>query len=78
MVLPPAPKPKGVYIPVLMIDKFLYVSGHGPVKNHGSLVQGRLGDTMDTDGGYLGARQVGLTVLASIIGHFEVLMGLSV
>ncbi len=71
LVLPPAPKPKGVYIPVLVIDKFLYVSGHGPVRNDGSLVHGRLGDTMDIDGGYLAARQVGLTVLSSIIMHFE-------
>ncbi|WP_425237782.1 RidA family protein [Ulvibacterium sp.] len=70
LVLPPAPKPKGVYIPVLVVDKFLYVSGHGPVRNDGSLVQGRLGDTVDIDGGYLAARQVGLTVLSSIITHF--------
>ncbi|WP_422084151.1 RidA family protein [Ulvibacterium sp.] len=70
LVLPPVPKPKGVYIPVLVVDKFLYVSGHGPVRNDGSLIQGRLGDTMDIDGGYLAARQVGLTVLASITTHF--------
>ncbi|WP_299537525.1 RidA family protein [Ulvibacterium sp.] len=70
LVLPPAPKPKGVYIPVLVVDKFLYVSGHGPVRNDGSLVQGRLGDNMDIDGGYSAARQVGLTVLSSIITHF--------
>lgn len=70
LVLPPAPKPKGVYIPVLVVDKFLYVSGHGPVRNDGSLVQGRLGDNMDIDEGYSAARQVGLTVLSSIIAHF--------
>ena len=27
---PPAPKPAGVYRPILVIDKFLYVSGQAP------------------------------------------------
>ncbi len=30
LILPPAPKPAGVYKPVLVVDKFLYVSGQGP------------------------------------------------
>jgi hypothetical protein len=31
LTLPPAPKPAGVYRPVLAVGKFLYVSGQGPV-----------------------------------------------
>ena len=27
LVFPPAPQPAGVYRPVLMVEKFLYVSG---------------------------------------------------
>lgn len=67
---PPAPKPAGVYRPVLVIDNFLYVSGQGPVKNDGTLMKGRLGDDLDIAQGKLAARQVGLTMLSSIQTHF--------
>lgn len=70
LVLPPAPKPAGVYIPVLAVDKFLYVSGHAPVQNDGSLMQGRLGDNLSIEEGYAAARQVALTVLSSIVTHY--------
>lgn len=70
LVFPPAPKPAGVYIPVLVVDKFLYVSGHGPMNNDGTLMQGRLGDNLSIDEGKLAARQVGLTMLSSIQTHF--------
>ena len=39
LTFPPAPKPAGVYRPVLVVGKFLYVSGQGPVKNEGTLMQ---------------------------------------
>lgn len=68
--LPTAPKPAGVYKPVLVVDKFLYVSGHGPLKNDGTLIKGRLGDDMDLEDGKMAARQVGLTMLSTIKTHF--------
>ncbi len=68
--LPPAPNPVGVYKPVLVIDKFLYVSGQGPVNPDGSLMKGKLGATLDTDEGKMAARQVGLTMLSTIKAHF--------
>jgi len=68
--LPPAPKPAGVYRPILIVDNFLYVSGHAPVLNDGTLMQGRLGDNLTIEEGKLAARQVGLTVLSSIKTHF--------
>ena len=64
--LPPAPKPVGVYKPVLIIDKTLYVSGQGPMRNDGTLITGRLGDNMNLEEGKLAARQVGLTMLSTI------------
>ncbi len=67
---PPAPKPAGVYRPVLVVDNFLYVSGQGPMKKDGTLMQGRLGDNLDIEQGKLAARQVGLTMLSSIQTHF--------
>ena len=70
LTFPPAPKPAGVYRPVLVVGKFLYVSGQGPMKNDGTLMLGRLGDNLTTKEGKLVARQVGLTMLSSIQTHF--------
>jgi enamine deaminase RidA (YjgF/YER057c/UK114 family) len=64
--LPPAPKPLGVYKPCLIDGTYLYVSGHGPVQDDKSLIIGRIGADMDMEAGKLAARQVGLTILATI------------
>ncbi len=66
LALPPAPAPKGVYKPALIVDKFIYVSGHGPVQTDGNLIFGRIGDDMDIEAGKLAARQVGLTILSTL------------
>ena len=66
LILPPAPKPLGVYKPCLVVGKFLYVSGHGTVKSDGSLIIGRIGQDMSPEEGKLAARQVGLAILATI------------
>jgi enamine deaminase RidA (YjgF/YER057c/UK114 family) len=68
--LPPAPKPAGVYKPVLVIDRFLYVSGQGPVRSDGTLITGKLGSDLNIEDGKLAARQVGLTMLSTIKTHF--------
>lgn len=70
LVFPPAPKPAGVYRPVLVIDNFLYVSGQGTVQNDGTLMQGRVGDNLTLEEGKVAARQVGLTMLSTIQTHF--------
>jgi enamine deaminase RidA (YjgF/YER057c/UK114 family) len=74
LTLPPAPKPLGVYKPYLIDGKYLYLSGHGPVKDDGTLIIGRIGDTFTTEEGKLAAQQVGLTMLATIkanLGSFD-------
>lgn len=68
--LPPAPKPGGVYKPVLAINNFLYVSGQGPLRSDGTQITGKLGKDINTDEGKLAARQVGLTMLSTIKTHF--------
>jgi enamine deaminase RidA (YjgF/YER057c/UK114 family) len=70
LILPPAPKPIGVYKPVLVIDRFLYVSGQGPLLPDGSLMKGKVGTDLDLNQGKLAARQVGLTMLSTIKAHF--------
>jgi len=66
LVLPPPPKPAGVYKPVFEINNMLYVSGHVPVRNDGSIVTGKLGKDLQPDDGKLAARQAGLTILSSV------------
>lgn len=64
--LPPPPEPRGLYRPVVIVDHFVYVSGHGPVLNDGSLMKGRVGTDLNRDQGKAAARQVALTMLASL------------
>ena len=65
--LPPAPAPLGVYKPCLVDGKYLYLSGHGPVQNDKRLIIGRIGAGLDIEQGKLAARQVGLTMLSTIL-----------
>ena len=67
--LPPAPKPGGVYQPVLLLGNLAYVSGHGPVLEDGSYIIGRVGIDLDTVAAKNAARQTGLAILASLKGH---------
>lgn len=69
LTLPPAPKPLGVYKPCLIDGKYLYLSGHGTVKEDGNLIIGRIGEDLDIEQGKLAARQVGLAMLATIKAH---------
>ncbi len=64
--LPPAPKPLGVYKPFLRVDNQIFVSGHGTVLPDGSLIVGRVGETLNKEEGKLAARQVGLAILATL------------
>lgn len=74
LTLPPAPKPLGVYKPFLIVGNMAYVSGHGTVKEDGSLIIGRIGKDMNMEEGKLAARQVGLAILATLkanLGSFN-------
>jgi enamine deaminase RidA (YjgF/YER057c/UK114 family) len=66
LTLPPAPTPLGVYKPLLITGSFVYVSGHGTVKEDKSLIIGRIGKDFTADEGKLAARQVGLAILATL------------
>jgi enamine deaminase RidA (YjgF/YER057c/UK114 family) len=69
LTLPPAPTPMGVYKPFLIGGNHLYVSGHGPLKNDGTMMTGRVGDTLDIEEGKNAAQQVGLTILSTIVSN---------
>ncbi len=70
ILLPTAPKPVGLYKPVLVAGNFLFVSGQGPVLPDGTLMKGKVGSDLTLEEGKLAARQVGLTMLATIKAHF--------
>jgi len=64
--LPQPPKPRASYVPAKQVGSLLFVSGHGPLKSDGTMITGRLGDDMQDEQGKLAARQVGLTMLATL------------
>ena len=64
--LPPAPQLGGIYYPVVITGKYLYVSGQGPVQNDESLIKGKVGKDLTLEEGQLAALQVGLTMLSTI------------
>lgn len=66
LTLPPAPKPMGVYKPFLQVGNLVYVSGHGTVREDGSLIKGRIGQDLTEDAGKAAAQQVGLAILATL------------
>lgn len=66
LTLPPAPKPLGVYKPFLIVGNMVYVSGHGTVKEDGSLIIGKVGVDLNVDEAKLAAQQVGLAILATL------------
>ena len=70
LILPPAPKPVGLYKPILVSGNLLYVSGQGPVQLDGSLMIGKVGGDLTLEEGKLAARQVGLTMISTIKEHF--------
>jgi enamine deaminase RidA (YjgF/YER057c/UK114 family) len=66
LAMPPAPEPKGVYRPLVVLGNTIHTSGHLPVQASGELVTGRLGAELDVPAGYAAARLVGLGILASL------------
>jgi enamine deaminase RidA (YjgF/YER057c/UK114 family) len=66
LILPESPTPKGVYKPVLIDGKHCYISGQGPYLSDGNLITGKVGKDLDADEGKNAARQVGLTILATL------------
>ena len=64
--LPPAPEPKGVYRPLVILDNLAYTSGHLPVRSDGAIVTGGVGAELDIQAGYDAARLVGLGILATL------------
>jgi len=66
LVLPPPPKPLGVYKPFLQLNDMVLVSGHGTVQADGTLLIGKVGVDMDKESAKEAAQLVGLAILATL------------
>ena len=66
IVLPPAPKPGGVYKPLVRVGQLAYLSGHGPSLDGTTYLTGRVGADLTLEDGKAAARQVGLSLLATM------------
>ncbi len=66
LALPPAPKGMGVYKPFLKVDRHGFVSGHGPLKEDGTFIIGKVGEDLTAEEGKAAAQQVGLAILATL------------
>ena len=64
--LPPAPAPKGLYRPLVVVGNLAYTSGHLPIQPSGQLVTGRVGADLDQGAGHRAALLAGLGILATL------------
>lgn len=70
ITLPPAPKPMGLYKPLVVAEGIAYVSGHGPLCADKTLITGVVGRDLSIEEGRAAARQAGLAILATIRAQF--------
>jgi enamine deaminase RidA (YjgF/YER057c/UK114 family) len=66
LTLPSPPKPVAKYKTAVLVGTMLYVSGHGPFKTDGKLIQGRVGSELTLEQGKEAARVTGLAILATV------------
>jgi len=64
--LPVIPAPRAIYKPCLIDGKYLHVSGHVPLRDDGTRIQGKVGVNMDSDEARQIARLVGLCILSTV------------
>lgn len=64
--LPQAAAPVAAYVPVVEAGGLLHVSGQIPFRADGSLICGRLGDSVDLAGGVEAARRCALMIVAQL------------
>jgi len=66
LTLPAPGKPVANYVSSVRAGNLVFLSGHGPVLENGSLITGKVGADLTLDEGYNAARQVALILLASL------------
>jgi enamine deaminase RidA (YjgF/YER057c/UK114 family) len=69
--LPPAPSPVANYVPYLIAGNLLFISGQISKAGDGTLLSGRVGDTLSIEDGIAAARVCALNVLAQAQAALE-------
>jgi enamine deaminase RidA (YjgF/YER057c/UK114 family) len=64
--LPEGYPPAGLYVSAVRSGTTLYAGGHGPVASDGSMITGKVGDTVDLERAQEAARLAGLQILRSV------------
>ena len=64
--LPAAVTPVANYVPAVRTGNLVFLSGHGPYKEDGSLIAGKIGSDLTTEQGYQAARRVAIGLLGSL------------
>jgi enamine deaminase RidA (YjgF/YER057c/UK114 family) len=67
--LPAPPSAVANYVGAVLVDRLLFVSGHGPVRDGEHCFIGKLGRDMDVDEGRRAAQLVALNMLATMKAH---------
>ena len=66
ITLPSPPKPLANYVGAVRSGQLLFVAGHGPFAQDGTMARGKLGRELSIEQGYAVARNVGLNLLATV------------
>ncbi len=66
LVLPEPAAPVAAYVPTVITDGFLHISGQLPFAADGVLIKGRLGDDFDIARGFEAAERCGLMLIAQM------------
>ncbi len=67
ITLPPPATPLANYVGAVRVGQLLFVAGHGPIRHEGKgMARGKLGRELSLDEGYQVAREVGLSLLATV------------
>jgi enamine deaminase RidA (YjgF/YER057c/UK114 family) len=63
--LPNLPSPKGMYLPAVLHNGTLYLSGQGPLLEDGTLAKGVVGQDVSLEDAKFHARRTGMVLLAA-------------
>lgn len=66
ITLPVAAAPAANYVPTVLENGLLHISGQIPFAEDGSLIRGRLGDSVDTAAGAAAARRCAIGLIAQM------------
>ncbi len=64
--LPPVSKPIANYVKWVRVGNLLYTSGHGPTRENGELIKGKLGAALSIEEGYEASKVTALQLLATL------------